>query len=68
LQRTRPKSATLGICSSTVGYIEGGAAAAGFGEFQGVLWTMTKRMTTQAAAMVKLRGATKRFIGRTFRW
>jgi hypothetical protein len=29
---------------------------------------MTKSMTTQAAAMVKLRGATKRLIGRTFRW
>ena len=29
-----------------------------------VLWTSTKRITTQAAAMVKLKGATKFFMGR----
>jgi hypothetical protein len=34
---------------------------------QGVLWTSTNRTTTQAAAMVKVRGATKFFMVDFFR-
>jgi hypothetical protein len=34
---------------------------------QDPLWARTKSTTTQAAATVKLNGARKRLIGRTFR-
>ena len=35
---------------------------------QGALCTSTKMTTTQAAAIVKLSGATNRFMALTFRW